>query len=257
MSMTTDTLYELAPLLTNYRRFWQGWGGSGSVTGPLQVYRSGAQYPRLNGVTHNEMHPNEIVADVRQRMAGVPWLWEVTAESHPRTREALGALRAPHYGAVSVMAMDLTRSSSYARPDADTGVREWERTADATEWVEAYAGPMEVPEAVIPQIAALDPARRLDDDRLIRFGYTADGAIRATAEMLITADVAGIYLVATQEAYRQRGVATAVVAAAVARARSEGLPVATLQSNDMAEPVYRRLGFEKVSEIQVFGPPTA
>jgi GNAT superfamily N-acetyltransferase len=247
--------HDLAPQWENYRQYWKGWGVEHSADGPLNIYRSGLQYSRLNGISHNQAHPREVIETARERLAGVPWIWEVTEESHPETRDALTAWGAQHYTSTVVMELDLTRSSSYLPSAQLSGVSEWTPGGDHTEWVRGWASAMWLPEVQIERAARIDEARGDDGGRIVRYAFTADGEIRATTELLLAGGVAGIYLVATQEAYGRRGMATALVSAALLRAREEGMPLATLQASGDGEPVYRRMGFEPVSAVHAYSSP--
>jgi ribosomal protein S18 acetylase RimI-like enzyme len=62
----------------------------------------------------------------------------------------------------------------------------------------------------------------------------------------------------TVPAYRGRGVASAVVRAAVRHARAAGYPRVTLHASVMGRSVYRSLGFERTWEMRrVFAAPAA
>lgn len=61
-----------------------------------------------------------------------------------------------------------------------------------------------------------------------------------------------IWLVATSEAARGRGLASSLMAHAMADARERGRTTATLQATDLGRPVYERLGFRSLGEIQMW-----
>ena len=65
----------------------------------------------------------------------------------------------------------------------------------------------------------------------------------ATASVLLCGEVTGVYLVGTLPIARGRGLGSAVTLAALQHARERGARYAALQSSEMAESVYRSLGF--------------
>lgn len=79
-----------------------------------------------------------------------------------------------------------------------------------------------------------------------------DGQAVAAATLLVGAGVAGIYNVGTVEEERGRGIGAAITRAAMERARAQGAHVATLHAGPMAEPLYRRIGFELVGQTFVY-----
>jgi hypothetical protein len=70
-----------------------------------------------------------------------------------------------------------------------------------------------------------------------------DGAPAATALVLVTGGVAGIYWVATMRHMRGRGLAEACTRAVTNAGFSTGARFAALQASALGEPVYARLGF--------------
>lgn len=64
----------------------------------------------------------------------------------------------------------------------------------------------------------------------------------------------GIYMVGTQPAARRRGLATALSAHAIAQARERGCTTASLQSTEMAESVYARVGFHDLGRFHEYTP---
>ena len=81
-----------------------------------------------------------------------------------------------------------------------------------------------------------------------------DGRPAATATVVRTADVAGIYSVSTVDWARHRGVATAVTWAAVDRAREWQCRAVVLQASDMGYGLYAKMGFKTVVEYAGYGP---
>jgi GNAT superfamily N-acetyltransferase len=64
----------------------------------------------------------------------------------------------------------------------------------------------------------------------------------------------GIYMVGTVPGARRRGVATALSAHAVAAARDRGCTTASLQSTEMAERIYARVGFVDLGRWEEYVP---
>ncbi|HKT83684.1 MAG TPA: GNAT family N-acetyltransferase [Solirubrobacterales bacterium] len=64
----------------------------------------------------------------------------------------------------------------------------------------------------------------------------------------------GIYMVGTQPAARRRGLATALSVHALERARERGCTTASLQSTEMAESVYARVGFRDLGRFHEYTP---
>jgi len=65
-------------------------------------------------------------------------------------------------------------------------------------------------------------------------------------------DDCSVWLVATREAARGRGLAGSLMAHAMADARERGRTTATLQATDLGRPVYERLGFRSLGEIEMW-----
>ena len=119
-------------------------------------------------------------------------------------------------------------------------------------FVDAYAGPMGLDRdqrdaAVLMEAGHPDAPRHL-----VRWVGWMDGRVVATSALLDSDGVAGIYVVATQESYRRRGIGAALTAAAIAEGRRRGLAVTSLQASPMGKPVYERLGLRTVAEYRLF-----
>jgi GNAT superfamily N-acetyltransferase len=90
------------------------------------------------------------------------------------------------------------------------------------------------------------------------FLATCHGRPAASATLWPYAGAAGIFSVATRPRYRRRGLALQVVSAAMDAARQAGFEVACLRTTPNLFPLYARLGFRPVGEVQRwvrFGPP--
>jgi hypothetical protein len=80
-------------------------------------------------------------------------------------------------------------------------------------------------------------------------GFTAyvDGEPASTASLIVSGDVAGVYNVATPEAFRRRGLGEATTRAVVAEGGRRGCTVTTLQASVMGYPIYERMGYRTVA----------
>lgn len=65
-------------------------------------------------------------------------------------------------------------------------------------------------------------------------------------------DDCSVWLVATRESARGRGLAGALMAHALADARERGRTTSTLQATDLGRPLYERLGYRSLGEIQIW-----
>jgi GNAT superfamily N-acetyltransferase len=85
-------------------------------------------------------------------------------------------------------------------------------------------------------------------------GYQKGRAVSAGL-LLRTGGVGGIYSLATQQAWRGRGMSRVLIASLVDEARRNGCDVIALQvgSGARAERLYRRLGFEPEFEVSLYG----
>jgi ribosomal protein S18 acetylase RimI-like enzyme len=85
-------------------------------------------------------------------------------------------------------------------------------------------------------------------------GY-ADGEPAATSALLITDGLAGVHWVGTREAFGRRGFGEAMTCHALREGAAAGCRVATLQSSDIALPIYERMGFRLVAGYRTFVRP--
>lgn len=258
--MTPDTVpavtvEQLAAFHRNCRSYWLGYGYAQRVEDGLSLYSVGAEHPQLNGVMWlGSGDLDAKIAKARRLLAGHPWLWWVGVDSDPATLAALAAAGGETVGVAPIMAIRTDAVRTLPRP-ADLHVDHLTEGVPLSSWVAAYAPAMGVRETDIPLVTAAEEARRDAPGALIRFEGRIDGRIVGVSELLLADGVAGIYLVATGEAWRRRGVGAALTSAALACAREHGFPLATLQATPMGQPLYRSLGFATVAEYQILALP--
>ena len=74
----------------------------------------------------------------------------------------------------------------------------------------------------------------------------------ATALLFKGVDNAGIYLVATSNEYRRKGLGAKMTNAALKKARELGVKKVDIQATDSGKPLYAKLGFQEFGEIHLF-----
>jgi GNAT superfamily N-acetyltransferase len=79
-----------------------------------------------------------------------------------------------------------------------------------------------------------------------------DGAIVATSMLIAAGGVAGVWAVATLDAYRGRGIGAAMTRHAVDEGARLGCTSACLQASEMGQPVYERMGFRTVAQYRTY-----
>ena len=89
-------------------------------------------------------------------------------------------------------------------------------------------------------------------DGLYFYGVEADGELLSGLVTFDHEDDCSVWLVATRSAARGRGYAGALMAHAMADARERGRTTSTLQATDLGRPVYERLGYRSLGEIQMW-----
>jgi ribosomal protein S18 acetylase RimI-like enzyme len=150
-----------------------------------------------------------------------------------------------------------------------------------------------VPQATLPTALTLRAVRRLDDDppggvelqeavavakvaapgieesaaafgeylRSLPAAYRlfvavdAAGAVRATSGFATFGAAADVIFVNTHPDWRSRGIGQAMAAAALRAARERGARQACLDASEAGVRIYRRLGFEAVTELRRFSRP--
>lgn len=112
------------------------------------------------------------------------------------------------------------------------------------DWARAMAGwfgfPPDLAEATARHEQAI-PAAALAGQ--IRYLGLVEGVPAAASSLVMAAGIAGVYAVATDPAFRRRGLGRALTAHAMAAGRARGAEVVVLQASTMGLPVYRDLGF--------------
>lgn len=93
------------------------------------------------------------------------------------------------------------------------------------------------------------------DGRVRTHGFHDGGAFVCVALTLTVGDDLSVQYVATEEAYRRRGLASRLLRSVLTAGREEGLRTATLQASPDGLGVYERLGFRRVATLRGFRRP--
>jgi len=84
------------------------------------------------------------------------------------------------------------------------------------------------------------------------YGIEEDGELASGLVAFDHGEDCSVWLVATRERSRGRGLARALMDHATADARDRGRTTSTLQATDMGRPVYERMGYRSLGEIQMW-----
>lgn len=79
-----------------------------------------------------------------------------------------------------------------------------------------------------------------------------DGVPVATSAAYVSGDTIGVYNVAVLESHRRQGLGEALTAAAARAGAEAGATRSILQSSQLGEPVYRRMGYETLDRYRQF-----
>jgi N-acetylglutamate synthase-like GNAT family acetyltransferase len=88
--------------------------------------------------------------------------------------------------------------------------------------------------------------------QLTHFYVEKDHAIVGVGSLFLNEGVAGFYNLAVLPPYRHQGIATAIHSARLQAAKAMNCTMVTLQATPMAVNFHQNMGFEKVSELNVF-----
>lgn len=114
--------------------------------------------------------------------------------------------------------------------------------------------------------ASVFDAPRDDAEQIYQHSVTADEASLfvgriddqpiACGQLHRNRDVAGVYIIGVDEAFRRQGIGNAMTSAVLRAGRTAGCEVGVLQSSEMAYTLYERMGFETVVRYHHFEPTT-
>ncbi len=128
--------------------------------------------------------------------------------------------------------------------DGRSGRYDWAwLTCDAFELGPDVRQAMSDCEATIPESEVVNQPRYT--------GYL-DGKPVAVSSLVMAADLAGVYAVATLPEARKRGIGTAMTLHAMAEGKIRGANTAVLQATEPGKPIYEEIGFTTIYEYEVY-----
>ncbi|WP_166361399.1 GNAT family N-acetyltransferase [Pseudomonas akapageensis] len=175
----------------------------------------------------------ESIKAVRQFYTGRPYCW--LAEGHPSGLEDYGFLAATEFPEM-LLSLDTYPSLTYSSKitveevSSDSQLQVWSATAvdsfgfDITCFRDFFYP--------IIRVAGCQP-----------FLACYEGVPAATALIYNGQFEVGVYTMSTRVEFRRKGLASAVLAAALEVAKANGARCAVLYATEMGEPLYDRLGF--------------
>ncbi|MBG6105998.1 ribosomal protein S18 acetylase RimI-like enzyme [Micromonospora vinacea] len=249
--MTKYSIHDLEPQLAANRRYWCGWAGARPDT-DLPTYRTDIPHPLLNGVLRvRGRQLDDAIAEVKRHLTGSRWGWWVGADSDEGTAEGLLERGAEQIGDMPIMAVDVTTVAEAAAP-ADLKIRTVVGPVGMREYVAAYAGPLGISGDLG---IVVDRELGFAYPDVLRLAGTVDGRTVGTCTLSLGTDVGALYCIATDPAFRRRGIATALTCEALRITRESGRRIATLQASAEGEPVYRQIGFDTVARYRLYQLP--
>jgi GNAT superfamily N-acetyltransferase len=229
--------------------------------GDLVWWVTGVHDAQFNAVWLTRLHPEQVEARIDQTLArfdpGLPMSWTVS----PATRPAnLGDLLATHgfsfFLEHSAMLTDLNKSRLGRPRPSGLSIDVVHDTRTFRSWLDACGKGYQT----LPETAAL----YLDVYAALGYGEHSpwrhfvgilDGEPVAASSLLLHAGIAGVYGVATAPELRKRGLAAAMILAALDDARNRGYRVALSVPTFNGAGPHRRMGFVEHCTVGVYVRP--
>jgi ribosomal protein S18 acetylase RimI-like enzyme len=202
-----------------------------------------------------EQKIEEVVREFAARRAAITWLVGPSA-----TPGDLGERLTQHgfnqYEVWKGMARDLTSLGSSPELSPDIHWVLVHDVASRKDWLHVISRSYDLPrsarELLYESVLAAEGSN--PNSWLHNLAYL-DGKPVAASTLFVSNETAGIYLVATLPEARGKGLGTAVTWRALVQARELGCMLAVLQSTEMAQGIYEKLGFRTYCDISVYRRP--
>lgn len=242
----------------NYYHSWSALarvmdGGAVFEDDGLLVADTGMPVSRLNiaFVTRPLTNPFEQMRRAMRFFAerGSPFVVRIPEGLDPASEAACEQLGMPYADTVPGMAsVEMIAPAGPAELAIQRVATPEALAAFCTVVAEGFELPVDVAEGLLPPAILLEPEFDL-------FLGHAEGKPVATATLIRSGGVAGVYMVATLPEYRKRGFGEALTWRAVEAGAGDGCDIAALQASEMGQPIYERMGFKLVSPYRTFHLP--
>ncbi len=229
--------------------------------GGLLLVDSGLASDTFNKITRAWLQESEADRRIAEAVAyfqrvSRPFAWWVGPGSRPLDIEK----RLLEHGlenteGASGMAMELCNLPAKPEGPPHLTVRRVTGPQEIADFANVFASNWEPPDpAVLAFYKSAIPLLFREKCPMTLFVGYLDGEPVAGCELLVSGKTAGVYSVCTRREFRRRGIASAMVWAALDRARSQGIAMVVLQSASGAQGVYAGLGFKACCNFAEYAP---
>ena len=151
------------------------------------------------------------------------------------------------------MWLEASPTFSVGQPPAGVSVRHADDDASLAQVVKVVTEGYPVPEVAAEFFVHGIHRSHRGSVTAANFIATVDGEPAACAAVIVRDGVAGIFCVATIERFRGRGLGALVTRAATAHGFASGARHALLHASPMGDPIYRKIGFQEITRIPLYG----
>ena len=240
----------------NNNAFYAFWHRSPAVRGYLRDglswFESGYHASFMNTIWRAEFAPEEIdtrIEAIKADFGGrqLPLTWSVDSNSRPADLGERLKAHGLYAESDQCLAADLCAlNEGLPCPNGLT----IELVADVESlrrWAETDASVFGMGAAYAEGVTAIEGAHGFDPalPRRMYLGWYQDKPA-ATVNVFLGGGVVGVYAVSVVEAYRRRGIGSAMMLRALRWAREQGYRVAVLGASEMGRSMYERVGFRAV-----------
>ncbi len=158
-----------------------------------------------------------------------------------------------HDAGSPLLALDMNNGFANAPPPAGFHVENVGDMAGLDLWARTSAAGFNFSDEITEGKIELWTSYGLKGPMEFYIGFVGDEPV-TTAAVRYTPDVADLVVISTLEAARNKGYGGAVTSAAATAGKARGYRYAVLSASPMGKPVYERLGFVVVGQLDNFAP---